>query len=77
LIDARQKFIFALSPQQPEYDAMKTQSFFDQATTVLQRYRARMIQRRDAQRVEGLPDYLLKDIGWPSSKLDVCAGCER
>jgi hypothetical protein len=60
-----------------EHDIMKTLSFLGRATALLNRYRTTMIHRRDAQRVEGLPDYLLKDIGWPASTTEVCNGCTR
>ncbi len=56
---------------------MKLPSIIDRAANALQRYRANMIRRRNAQRVEGLPDYLLKDIGWPASESDCCTDRAR
>jgi uncharacterized protein YjiS (DUF1127 family) len=56
---------------------MKNASIFDRAANALRRYRTQLIRRRDAQRVAGLPDYLLKDIGWPATELDVCADCTQ
>ena len=56
---------------------MKTQSVIVRVTALLHRYRTNMIHRRDAARVEGLPDYLLKDIGWPASTTEVCNNCTR
>jgi hypothetical protein len=63
--------------QKKEHDIMKNASIIDRATNALRRYRTQLIRRRDAQRVAGLPDYLLKDIGWPAAELDVCADCTQ
>ena len=52
-------------------------SIFGRAIGLLNRYRANLIRRRDVARIAGLPDYLLKDIGWPASKLDLCNDCAQ
>ena len=56
---------------------MKTHSLLHRAATLLQRYRANIIRRRDQAKVAGLPDYLLKDIGWPASQSDCCTDRAR
>ena len=56
---------------------MKTLSFLDQATALLLRYRSNVIRRRDQSKVASLPDYLLKDIGWPASQSDCCTDRAR
>ena len=56
---------------------MKNPSIIDRAINALHRYRANILQRRNAQKVEGLPAYLLKDIGWPASQSDCCTDRAR
>ena len=56
---------------------MKTTSIFRRATAILKGYRADVIRRRDAAKVENLPAYLLKDIGWPASQSDCCTDRAR
>lgn len=56
---------------------MSTQSLITKAANALQRYRSSLIRRRDRKLVSGLPDYLLKDIGWPSTKIDCCTDRAR
>ena len=56
---------------------MKAQSVIVRVTTLLQHYRSKAIRRRDASKVENLPAYLLKDIGWPASQSDCCTDRAR
>ncbi len=56
---------------------MKSPSLINRAVDAFHRYHVKLIRRRDASKVEGLPDYLLKDIGWPASTLDVCKDCTQ
>jgi hypothetical protein len=63
--------------QTEELDIMKNPSIIDRAANALKNYRATMIRRRNAQKVEGLPAYLLKDIGWPASESDCCTDRAR
>lgn len=56
---------------------MKTLSILDRASRIVQRYRAAIIRRRNEAKVAGMPDYLLKDIGWPASQSDCCTDRAR
>jgi hypothetical protein len=56
---------------------MKTPLIFDRAVNLFDRYRLKMSRRRDQAKVAGLPDYLLKDIGWPASQSDCCTDRAR
>jgi hypothetical protein len=51
---------------------MRNPTIIDRAANALKYYRENIIRRRNAQKVEGLPAYLLKDIGWPASTSDCC-----
>jgi hypothetical protein len=68
---------YSLRHDKKEHDIMKNSNIIGRAASALRRYRTQLIRRRDAQRVAGLPDYLLKDIGWPAAELDVCADCKQ
>ena len=45
-------------------------SFFGTAANALRRFSQTVAARKQARQISDLPDYLLKDIGWPAELVD-------
>jgi uncharacterized protein YjiS (DUF1127 family) len=77
LIDASPWSISILSPQQEEDDMQTDPTIWHRAARTLSRIGDRILVTRRRRALVEMPDYLLKDIGWPTSESDCCSDRSR